>query len=562
MTAWGPSRRRALGGVAMLACVAAAWALLAAEARAADAAPAVRDCHVAGLRNGVVCGTLPRPLDPARPDAAMLEIRYVVVPALARRKLADPVFLIAGGPGQSAVALAPAVMPLLARLNNRRDIVFVDQRGTGGSAPLQCQEPEHATLAEQSDPERQVRLTRECKARLQKLPHVRAESDLGYFTTPIAVQDLDAVRRALGAGHINLVAFSYGTRVALEYQRQFPGAVRRMVLDGVAPADMALPVSSSLDNQQAFDSLVAACAAEPACARAYPDLRARFAGLLRSLPRQVQAAHALTGKEETFVLTRDMVLGAVRSALYSPPLASALPRALDDASRGELAGLVGLTATFVARKPTRLAAGMHLSVVCAEDAPRMASAADLPGAEFGTRFAALYERLCGTWPRGRVPPEFYTLRPSAVPVLLLSGGIDPATPPRHGERVARALGPRARHVVVANAGHGVMGIGCMRDVVFRFLDASDDAQAVGVDAACAAAVPRPLVFQPVGDASPAASAASPATSAEEAARPAASAAAPAASATVSAASATVPAALASPAPSSVAAARPASGAQR
>ncbi len=515
MTAAGPAapRRQARAGagwLVLLSCAAglpaAAWAAAEAPSAAQSATP-LRACHVPGIRNSVLCGSLQRPLDPAQPDGTKIELRYVVVPAMARRKLADPVYLVAGGPGQSAVALAAAVMPLFTRLNNRRDIVFVDQRGTGGSAPLQCRQPEHESLGEQADPERQVRLMRQCKAQLRALPYIRAESDLGFFTTPIAAQDLDAVRRALGAGRINLAAFSYGTRVALEYQRQFPAAVRRMVLDGVAPADMALPASQSVDSQQAFDSLVAACAGEPACARNHPDLRGRFDALLRSLPREVKAAHALSGRQETFVLTRDMVLGAVRSALYSPALASALPRAIDDAGRGELAGLVGLASTFVSRKPTRLAAGMHLSVVCAEDAPRIGTATDKPGADFGTGFASLYERLCAAWPRGPVPSEFYTLRPSAVPVLLLSGGIDPATPPRHGERVAHALGPLARHVVVANAGHGVLGIGCMRDVVYRFVDAGDDAQAVAVDAACAAAVPRPPAFEPIGAASPAASAA-------------------------------------------------------
>jgi hypothetical protein len=87
---------------------------------------------------------------------------------------------------------------------------------------------------------------------------------------------------------------------------------------------------------------------------------------------------------------------------------------------------------------------------------------------------------------------------SAVPVLVLSGGIDPATPPRHGERVVRALGPMARHVVVANAGHGVLAIGCMRDVLFRFIDAASDSDALGVDATCAASVPRPPAFRPLG----------------------------------------------------------------
>jgi pimeloyl-ACP methyl ester carboxylesterase len=477
---------------------AASRSVSAATAASSPIDAPLADCHVAGIRNGVLCGTLQRPLDPAHPERAQIAIRYVVVPAMARRKFADPVFLLAGGPGQSAVAVAAPTMALFARLNNRRDIVFVDQRGTGGSAPLQCEDPEHESLAEQADPERQVRLATQCKAELLKLPYVQSEDALRFFTTSIAVQDLDAVRRVLGAEQIDLVGESYGTRVALEYQRQFPNAVRRSVIDGVAPPDMALPASFSLDNQSAFDAMLAACAAEPACAHDHPDLRANFASLLASLPRTVEAAHPLTGRAEAFVLGRDMLLGAVRNALYVPSIAAALPAAIDAAQRGEFAGLVGLNSTFAARKSTRIATGMHLSVVCAEDVPRVRDSADRPGGDFGTEFARFYARMCAKWPRGEVPPAFYAIAASPAPVLVLSGGLDPATPPRHGERVVRALGPMARHVVVANAGHGVLGIGCMRDVVYRFVDATSDRDALAVDVGCVANVPRPPAFRPIG----------------------------------------------------------------
>jgi pimeloyl-ACP methyl ester carboxylesterase len=498
---------RALAGAAAL-LVAANGAAAASSASppsgsasgpsASLASAPLADCHVAGIRNGVLCGTLQRPLDPAHPERARIAIRYVVVPAMARRKIADPVFLLAGGPGQSAVSVAGPTMALFGRLNNRRDIVFVDQRGTGGSAPLDCADPEHASLAEQADPERQLRMAMRCKAELLKLPYVAGADDLRFFTTTIAVQDLDAVRQALGAERIDLVGASYGTRVALEYQRQFPDAVRRSVLDGAAPPDMALPASFSLDNQAALDAMFAACAREPACARDHPDLRARFEALLASLPRTVTAAHPLTGRSERFVLGRDMLLGALRNALYVPAIAAALPEAIDAAARGEFAGLVGLNATFAARKSTRIATGMHLSVVCAEDVPRLDANADTPGADFGNDFARFYRDLCADWPRGDVPAAFYTIPASRTPVLVLSGGLDPATPPRHGERVARALGPKARHVVVANAGHGVLGVGCMRDVLYRFIDAGSDGEALAVDASCAANIPRPPAFRPIG----------------------------------------------------------------
>ena len=477
---------------ATVAAVGIAWPFTEAVA-----ALELADCHVAGIRNGVLCGSIQRPLDPSRPAGTSIAIHVVVVPAMARRKIADPVFMLAGGPGQSAISIAALTMPLFARLNNRRDIVFVDQRGTGESAPLNCKDPEQGTLAEQSEVDRQVRLMAQCKAELLKLPYIHDEADLGFFTTTLAVQDLDAVRRALGVERIDLVGGSYGTRVALEFLRQFPASVRRTVIDGVAPPDMALPASSSSDNQAAFDALIAACAAEPACARAHPDLRARFRALLHGLPRRVTATDALTGRPEPFTLTREMVLNTVGGALYAPALAAALPAAIEAASHDDFSALIGLNATRSSSPASRLAIGMHLSVVCAEDMPRVAASLDRPGADFEAAGLHMYEKVCPTWPRGQVPAAFYVIPKSDSPVLLLSGSLDPVTPPRHGERAAKALGPMARHVVVANAGHGVMTIGCVRDIVFRFIDAASSADALAVDAGCVSHVPRPPAFEPI-----------------------------------------------------------------
>jgi pimeloyl-ACP methyl ester carboxylesterase len=466
-------------------CVAAAGA-------AQDLAGATAPCREPGLKSEVRCGVVQRPLDPARPDGPKIDVHFVVVPALARRKAAEPLFFIAGGPGQSAIRAAPAVMPQLARLANRRDVVFVDQRGTGRSAPLDCPEPKHA-LAEMADRALAVQRLLDCRARLEKLPY----GDLRFFTTEIAVADLDAVRAAIGAGRIDLLGISYGTRVALEVMRQFPKAVRRAVLDGVAPPDMVLPASFSTDNQAALDALFDACDAEAACRAAYPTLRADWAGLLARAPVKASVADPLSGERESVTLTRDALLGAVRGPLYAPALAAALPAAMGDAARGRFEALVALATGLGPGRALAPAAGMHFSVVCAEDLPRLAAAADRPGAQFGAGFAQFYEQVCSHWPRGAVTEDFYTLAPARAAVLLASGSLDPATPPRHAERVARALGEKARHVVVPNAGHGVTGIGCLRDVVFRFFDAASDAQALALDMSCVAALPRPPAFRRV-----------------------------------------------------------------
>lgn len=470
---------------------------------------ATTPCRVPGLANEVRCGVVQRPLDPARPTGPMIEVHFMVAPAVARRRLPDPVFLLAGGPGQSAIDVAPAVLPLFARLNNRRDIVFVDQRGTGRSAPLVCDEPHHVPLAEPADTDAQLARLRRCLSRLQTLPPLASADDLRFFTTPIAMQDLDAVRARLGAERINLVGASYGTRAALDYARQFPAHLRRSVLDGVAPADMVLPVSGGIDTQTAFDALIADCERSPACRSAHPTLRADWTALLAGLPKPVSAVHPLSGRRERFTLDADRLLGAVRGPLYAPSLAAGLPQAISEAAQGRYEALLGLSAAVSSSgRGNTLAAGMHFSVLCAEDGPRLPSS--VPPESAASRAAAsarpapfvdlamrLYRRACSFWPRGTVPDAFYRIPAAVTPALLLSGGLDPATPPRHADRVARSLGPKARHLVVPNAGHGLMGVGCVREVMSRFIDAADDAAALAVDASCVEGLPRPLAFEPV-----------------------------------------------------------------
>lgn len=491
-----PRSRPILGLLAAVAA-AAAWTVVpAGAARAAppDAAKPLQHCRIEGVPTEVLCGSLSRPLDPARPDGVKIDVHYVVVPALARNKLPDPVLLLAGGPGQSAIALTSMVMPRLSRLNYRRDLVFIDQRGTGRSAPLSCPDNSERSLEELLKPGAKVRLLEECRDNLKQLPY----GDLRFFTTTIAMQDMDAVRAALGVERWNLVGASYGTRAALEYQRQFPDHVRRAVIDGVAPPDMVLPVSFSQDGQRALDLLLESCAKSADCNARYPALKAEWQGLIKGLPRKVSFTHPLTGRAEEVTLTRDTLLGLVRPTLYVPQYAAALPAALHEASQGRFDALGGLAGQLGGgSRATRIFEGMHFSVVCAEDAPRIAASTEVPGTDFGTMDRDLYTRVCGGWPRGEVPPAFYTIPAAKTPVLLTSGGIDPATPERHAQRVQKALGANARAVVVGGAGHGVaLQLPCLRDAVFRFIDAPKDADALQVDATCAKDVPRPPAYLP------------------------------------------------------------------
>ncbi len=492
-------RRAAVAGLLL----AAAWHVAAATAGEAPASCWLRDWPQAAR-----CGVLMRPLDPARPDGVQIELHYAVLPALARHKAEDAVFFLAGGPGQSAIELGGVLAGRFARLNQRRDLVFVDQRGTGRSAPLRCADDAPRAvlqpLAERSDEAQRLTRLRACRQALQALPY----GDLRFYTTEIAMADLDAVRQTLGLQRINLIGASYGTRAGLSYLRQFPNSVRRAVLDGVAPPDRRLPDTFAQDNQAALDALLQACSDAPDCASRHPDLGATLQALLASLPRKVQLPHPVSGRLETVRLERDSLLALLRAPLYAPTLAAALPAAIAEASANRWAPLAAL-AGALGVAGGGLATGMHLSVICSEDLGPLApptDAAELqtartPGQVFGSSFANFYREACAEWPRGVVSPAFYSLPKAPAPVWLLSGGIDPATPPRHGQRVAQALGTNARHSVLPQAGHGLLGQRCVRDAVQRFIQADDDAAALAVPASiddCASALPRPPAFVPPG----------------------------------------------------------------
>jgi pimeloyl-ACP methyl ester carboxylesterase len=451
---------------------------------AADLAQ-LQPCRIPGVEREVRCGSVTMPEDPDAPASRPLEVRFAVVPAIARNKQADPVFVFAGGPGQAAIGVARQALPLLSTLNARRDIVFVDQRGTGRSNALEC-EIDETSLATALEPSAQIKRLAEC---LRALP-----ADLRQYATWIAVRDFDAVRARLGVAQINLWGASYGTRVALEYLRQYPQHVRSAVLDGAAPPDMALPASFGPDSDAALQALGAACEADARCHERYPDFDARIGRLLAAAERgiDVRIPHPLTGAIESLRLDRPMVASLLRVPLYSPSLAAVLPYALAQAGGGDYTPLVALSAAISGRLNENFAVGMHFAVICAEDMPRVDDAARAAATQtrFGTAFIDLYEQACRDVPTRPVADGFYQVPPAKAPVLLLSGGLDPATPPRHGDSVAARLG-NARHIVAPNLGHGVSGHGCAPTLIADFVR---DASFQQLDEGCLTRIPSPSFF--------------------------------------------------------------------
>lgn len=415
------------------------------------------------------CGVLERPEDPSAPASRLLPLRVVVIPAKGAARHA-PLYFLAGGPGQAAsVAFAP-LLPLFEDLGEHRDFVFVDQRGTGSSAPLRCDD-DTKTLPERLETEVDTAKLRECLASFT--------ADTTRYLTTIAIDDLDAVRAALGHERIDLYGGSYGTRAALVYARQYPDRVGKLVLDGVAPVDMAMPISFARDAQAALDHMFADCAAEPACATAFPDAAGAFAKWLATLASadadgetSVAVTDPRTGESEQVQLTRELVGASIRGILYAPALTAMLPYVLDRAENGDPSPLFALSLAIGDSAAESMAQGMLFSVVCSEDVPFLDDATiarETGGTFLGDTVVELFRDACSVWTTTPLPSGYRDPVASDAPTLVLSGALDPVTPPRWGEHVLAHL-PNGRHVVVPSAGHGTIQVECVRGIVGAFLD--------------------------------------------------------------------------------------------
>ena len=377
--------------------------------------------------------------------------------------------------------------PAFARIQSDRDIVLVDQRGTGASNPLKCELDEDALEDLSKADEFPIEKFQACLDGY--------DADAKLYTTSIAMDDLDDVRQFLGYGAINIYGGSYGTRGALVYLRRHAEHVRAVVLDGVAPPDMHLPLYMPRDGQRALGLLISDCEADAACGERFPNFGQDVASVFARLdakPPVVRLVHPRTGEAADVTVKRELVAGVIMSALYSPLLSSLLPNLLERANEGDFQGLVAL-ASVNEGAADMMSQGMFYSVVCAEDAPRVTpDAIEKESADtfLGGRSSEMRLQPCEFWPKGDVAEEFYEPVVSEVPVLILSGNLDPVTPPMWGEQVLEHL-PNARHIVVPGAGHGTLGQGCVSRLIREFVDKAD-AQSLNAD--CVDSVQRPPFF--------------------------------------------------------------------
>ena len=494
-----PHRHRAL-----IALLAVAVSAMAAESPPAAPTLAFKACRLEQPQGLAAveteCTRVIVPENRHNPDSRALALFVARLPALTRNKLPEPLFVLTGGPGLGASTFYPGVASAFARIRRERDIVLVDQRGTGRSSPLTCPIVEQQVWESTGD--QTARVMHECRERLEQ------DHDLSQYTTSVAVRDLDAVRRALGYQRIALYGGSYGTRVAQQYARRYPTHTLALLLDGVVPPTRVLGPSTPLDAENALRLILARCHADQQCQARFGDPQVDYLGLRRKLaagPVRLTVNDPVSGAPHELTFSSALFAGALRLASYSADQAALLPLSLHlayhDGRFGPLATQYLLT---TADYDAVLAYGMHNSVVCTEDVPFYArehiDRAALADTFLGTSQLDALQALCADWPTGPIDADLHSPMASQVPALLLSGGADPVTPPSFAAEAAKGFA-HSQQIVLPGQGHGQLLQPCVDRLMAEFLDGAAHG-AAHVDASCLRELKPPPFFLTLSGPSP------------------------------------------------------------
>jgi pimeloyl-ACP methyl ester carboxylesterase len=443
----------------------------------------LKPCEIKDIAGPAKCGTFEVFENRATRKGRKININVLVLPATGEKREADALFYFAGGPGSGATEDAPGLAQQFANVRRHRDLVFVDQRGTGKSHSLDCQ------FYDPKDPQSYLGYffpldgVRKCRQELEP------KADLTLYTTTIAADDLDEVRAALGYDKIDLFGGSYGTRAAMVYLRQHPKHVRAAILQGVSPTNQYLPKDYAEQTERALQGVLSDCVADQACNTAFPNIKSETKAVLERLMKgPVEAQFKVAGSETPIKvsLSRDLAAEAIRYMLYNAGAATRIPLFLHLAAEGNFAPLAQAALGYRRNLVGTGSNGMYLTVTCAEDIPWITRKEDESFAQntfLGEYRLRQQREACALWPRATIPSDYGKPVRSDVPVLILTGQWDPVTPPVNGDYVARTL-PNSLHLVVPQGGHGfggLEGIDCVGRLSSEFVERGDTK---GLDTAC------------------------------------------------------------------------------
>ena len=449
----------------------------------------LKPCEPRGIPGPAKCGTFEVFENRATRKGRKINLNILVLPATGEKREPDALFYFAGGPGSAASEDARGIAQLFTNVRQHRDLVFVDQRGTGQSHPLDCQLYDPANPQSYLGHFLPLEDVRKCRQLLE------TKADLTLYTTTIAADDMDEVRAALGYDKINLMGGSYGTRAAMVYLRQHPKHVRSVILQGVAPTNQYLPKDYAEQTERALQGVLSECVADEACNKAFPNIKSETKAVLERLlkgPVEVQFQPRGSETPVKVSLSRDLAAEAVRYMLYNPGAATRIPVILHLAAEGNFAPLAQAALNYRRNLVGTGSNGMYLTVTCAEDLAGITRKEDERLAQ--TTFLGEYRlrqqrEACALWPRATIPSDYAKPVRSNAPVLILTGEWDPVTPPVNGDYVARTL-PNSLHVVVPHGAHGfggLEGLDCIQRLQAQFVESGTTK---GLDTACVKNVRR------------------------------------------------------------------------
>lgn len=410
------------------------------------------------------CGHLDVPENPDEPQGKTITLNIAMAPATGKSGEPDPVFFFAGGPGQAASETWVMLRSVLNKIRKHRDIVMIDQRGTGGSNKLTCPSEAEADLNQEVDLDLIRTEAEKCLTSLNGDPR--------FYTTAIAMADYNLVREAMGYEKINIMGVSYGTRSAQTYLRMFPDTVRTVTLDSVVPMQLALGQEHAPMLNRSVKTVFDDCAKDDVCSDLFSHDASELDALIaevRANPRQISIINPVSGEPQEMLLTADSLVVAIRFLSYASETQALIPLLVHEAlSTGDLSRLASQAILVMTGLNEMLARGMELSVLCSEDYPFIDLSADYSDTLIGNLFLKIIEVQCNVWPRGDVAENFHQPVVSSVPVLLLSGERDPVTPPHYAAMTARTFS-NSLNLVARGQAHSVMKNVCLRDITTEFI---------------------------------------------------------------------------------------------
>jgi pimeloyl-ACP methyl ester carboxylesterase len=424
----------------------------------------LENCHLKGIKSQVQCGKLQVPENYSLPNGEKISVNFAVLPAIDSSQNKTPLMFLAGGPGQASVELAAHIFKTFGEIKKSHDIILVDQRGTGESHPLECDENSVKNVYEIIPEDFSAQEIKDCIAQFK--------GDLSQYNSENAIRDFDAVRHALGHEKINIYGGSYGTRAGLVYMRMFPDSLKSVVLDSVGPIEVPIGTFGK-SAARSFNALLENCQEDESCHSAYPKLAEEFQAVVTRLeraPAKLVIDHPRLGSKTDFVLSRSKFISNLRMQLYSMQTRTLIPLVIHQAYLGNYQPMVGLIS--MSEGGMGMYVGLTLNIVCNEDLPKITAEmfkADAENNFGGNDSHNAWLQACPLWPKYSVNDEFYNSVTANIPTLILSGDLDPVTPPSNGEKSAKTI-PNSHHIVSKNSAHIVASTPCAIDIVNEFLE--------------------------------------------------------------------------------------------